>query len=66
LRLALAIRSTATLTAYSGNRIGIDTERFGYFALSILWRATVYRWRLPDGRLTQKIAIGELEERIRE
>jgi len=66
LKLALAIHSTPTLNAYAGDAIGIDTEKFGYFALSILWRATVQRWRLPDGRLTRQVAIGELEERIRQ
>ena len=64
-KLALPIQRTSTLNAYAGDRIGIDTEKFGYFALSILWRAAVQRWRLPDGRLTQQIAIGELEDQIR-
>jgi hypothetical protein len=64
-KLALPIHSTSTLNAYAGDRVGIETEKFGYFALSIFWRAAVQRWRLPDGRLTQQIAIGELEDRIR-
>ncbi len=65
LKVALTIHSTPDLNAYAGDRVGVDTEKFGYFALSILWRAAVQRWRLPGGRLTQQIAIGELEERMR-
>lgn len=65
LKLAPTIHSTPTLQAYDGGRIGVDTEKFAYFALSILWRASVRRWRMPDGRLTTQIAIGDLEEQIR-
>lgn len=66
LKLVPAIHSAPTFNVYAGDGIGIDTEKFAYFALSILWRAAVHRWHLPDGRLTQQIAIGELEERIRQ
>ena len=39
-----------------------------YFALSILWRAAVHSWRLPDGKLREKLSLGgrriaELEPR---
>jgi len=53
------------LSVYSADRVGLETEKFGYFALSILWRAAVHRWRMPDGRLTQKIELEELEEALR-
>lgn len=65
LRLALPIHSSPALNAYAADRVGIDTARFGYFALSLLWRAAVHRWRMPDGRPTQKIELGEFEEPLR-
>lgn len=65
LKLALEAHSGPNLRLYAGDRIGIETEKFGYFALSILWRAAVQRWRLPDGRFTQQIVLGEYEEQIR-
>lgn len=65
LRLALPIQSSPALSAYAANRVGIDTERFGYFAFSILWRAAVHGWRMPDGRLTQKIELSEFEKPLR-
>src|SRR5262249_20983000 len=43
----------------------IDTQKFGYFVFSILWRAAVHQWRMPDGRFTQKIELGEFQEPLR-
>ncbi|HZO80975.1 MAG TPA: hypothetical protein VFB33_04710 [Candidatus Binataceae bacterium] len=65
LGLALPVRSSPMLNAYEADRAGIDTAKFGYFALSVLWRAAVQRWRMPDGTLTQKIELGELEKPLR-
>jgi hypothetical protein len=65
LNVALARLETAQLTAYSGADIGIDTEQFAYFALSVLWRAAVYRWQLPDGNIGSEIQLSHYEEPIR-
>jgi hypothetical protein len=65
LKVALPIFRTPLLDVYAGENIGVDTERFAYFAVSILWRASVQRWRMPDGRLTTEIVIGDLEDEIR-
>lgn len=65
LQLALPLHSSPTLNAYRADSVGIDTAKFGYFALSVLWRGAVQRWRMPDGTLTQKIDLGELEEPLR-
>src|ERR1035438_7986244 len=39
-------------TVYSGTTVGIDTEKFAYFALSVVWRAAVHQWDLPFGGMT--------------
>jgi hypothetical protein len=56
---------TPAFSVYSGASIGIDTEQFAYFALSILWRAAVHRWQLPDGSLREQIDLAGYEEPIR-
>jgi hypothetical protein len=65
LRIAVAPVSSPAFRAYSSASIGIDTERFAYFGLSILWRAAVHRWRLPDGSLREQIPLADYEEPIR-
>jgi hypothetical protein len=65
LKIALEISRTDALNIYSGSNIGVDTEKFAYFALSILWRSAVHRWRFPGGNLTKKIDLREYEEPIR-
>jgi hypothetical protein len=50
---------------YSGTDIGIDTEKFAYFALSVLWRAAVHQWDLPFGGKSTVMDLGELQEPIR-
>jgi hypothetical protein len=41
--------SNQIFKGYSGSAVGICTEQLAYFALSILWRAAVHSWHLPDG-----------------
>jgi hypothetical protein len=65
LRLALEFRRTRAFNIYSGSSIGVDTDKFAYFALSILWRAAVHQWRLPDGNLRERIDLGQYEEPVR-
>jgi hypothetical protein len=66
LRLALPISSmySSQYSAYSGAKVGIDTGKLAYFALSILWKASVHQWKMPD-RLTTSIGLGVYEESIR-
>lgn len=30
---------------YSGRAMGIDTEALGFYALSILWKGSVHKWK---------------------
>lgn len=52
--------------AFSGRAVGIDTDKLGYFALSILWRAAVRRWNEPFGGQTSQLPLQtEQEDAIR-
>ena len=50
---------------FSGRDVGLDTGAFAYFALSVVWRAAVAQWPLPDGGLTTPIDLGRFEEPVR-
>jgi hypothetical protein len=66
INLAIEFRKTSAFSIYSGIQIGIDTDQFAYFALSILWRAAVHRWRLPDRRFAEQLDLGAYDEPIRQ
>jgi hypothetical protein len=65
LKGASTIYTAPDLMVYSGSVLGIDTDKFAYFALSVLWRAAVHQWTLPDGTLTSPLDLGAHEEPIR-
>ena len=50
---------------FSGLACGIDTDKLGYFALSVLWRAAVREWRTAKDERYQ-IQLGEYEEPMRQ
>ncbi len=54
-RLKLAdfpIHHSRELTAFSCPSVGFDGNKIAYFGLSILWRASVRKWRMFDGGST--------------
>lgn len=53
------------LRAYSADTVGIDAEKFAYFALSLAWRASITSWELPGGQWTTPIDIGAHQESLR-
>jgi hypothetical protein len=65
-RLALAHphRTFSNFLAFSGPRIGIDTDVFAYFAASVIWRAAVHVWNTPSGK-TALLNLAKAEEPIR-
>jgi hypothetical protein len=65
LSVALEYSSFPGVHVYSGEQVGLETEKFAYFALSILWRASIRSWRLPDGRSYQQAELGNFESPIR-
>jgi hypothetical protein len=65
LRSAKPLRCEPEWAVYSGPSVGVDTDRFAYFALSLVWRASVHDWTLPDGTLSTRYDLGRHEEPIR-
>ena len=51
--------------AFSGVATGVDTDKLGYFGLSVLWRAAVHIWATPFGGRTSRLNLGSSEEPIR-
>jgi hypothetical protein len=67
-RLAVAVPLSldpSVTPSFSGTSIGVDTEKFAYFALSLIWRAAVHVWDLPFGGKTTLLNLGAIEEPIR-
>jgi hypothetical protein len=65
LRIALPRDSDASSSRFAGYDIGLDMDKFAYFALSVLWRAAVHQWVLFDGNAAPQIALGDFEEPMR-
>jgi hypothetical protein len=53
------------VSVVSAPTIGVDTDKFAYFMLSVVWRASVKQWRLPDRSLSNLLDPGEYQEPIR-
>jgi hypothetical protein len=65
LRVALPLYTLENALAFSGAATGIETEKLGYFALSVIWRAAVHQWATPFGGKTTVLNLGAAEESIR-
>jgi hypothetical protein len=65
LKVALPVVGSVTKGVFSGPAIDIDTAKFAYFMLSILWRAAVADWVLPDGVTAERIDLGAYEDPIK-
>jgi hypothetical protein len=65
LRQATPVWSDADLVCHWGSSLGISPEKFAYFGLSLVWRASVFAWPLPDGNTTRQLDLGEFSEPIR-
>lgn len=50
---------------FSGEDIGVDMDRFAYFAVSVAWRGAVHQWTNADGTLMAPWALGDFEEQMR-
>lgn len=51
LKASEALGSTANGSlVYSGPAVGIDIDKFAYFALSMFWRASVHVWKTLNGQ----------------
>ncbi len=65
LKLALHKRESNQYLLFSGDRVGLDTDQFAYFGLSVLWRSAVHIWNTPLGGKSNKMDLGKFEEPIR-
>jgi hypothetical protein len=54
-----------SINRYSGDDIGVDMDKFAYFAISIIWRRAVHDWALPDGSMRPHDALGDFVEPMR-
>lgn len=50
---------------FSGEDIGVDMDKFAYFAISVVWRGAIHDWVLPDGTLRAHDALGDFVEPMR-
>jgi hypothetical protein len=66
LRLSVARESYPDLERFSGIDLDIDMDKFAYFALSLVWRAAVHDWEMPDGNMLPRTNKGNFEPPIRE
>ncbi len=64
IKLALHMKRERTHIVVSGERIGIDTDKVAYYALSVVWRAAVHTWK-TIGQQTTSVVLGSEEENIR-
>lgn len=64
LNVAVALRQGIDLQVYSGIATGIDTDKLAYFALSVLWRASVCEWQ-TERRAKHRIFLGTHQETLR-
>lgn len=58
------LHASPHLRIFSATDAGIDTAKLAFFELSLLWRASVHKWGMIDGRTTS-VSLGAYEEPIR-
>ncbi len=57
--------NSSDLTVHSASDLSVDTDKFAYFALSVVWRAAITQWLLPDQTITSILDLDTHEEPIR-
>ncbi len=55
--------STSVLQ-YSGRAMGIDTKALAFYALSVLWKGSIYKWKTFKGQ-ESTVDLGRYQEQIR-
>jgi hypothetical protein len=61
---ATPIGRSGNVPFYSSLQLGIETEKLGYFALSLAWRGAQGPWTTIEGQTTG-VYLGQFEEPIR-
>src|SRR5258708_6784960 len=57
--------SKAGLEKCSGLKLGIDTEKMAYYAISLVWQATAEKWRTLEGQTTKVEMDEKRKEEVR-
>jgi hypothetical protein len=65
MKLATRIGQSGNVPMFSGLQLGIETNKLGYFALSLAWRGAQGPWNSIEGQTTE-VSLGKFEEPIRE
>ncbi len=65
LRLALPRDDFGGLARFAGYDVGLDMDRFAYFAMSIVWRRAAIDWKSFDGSVLPATPLGDFQEQIR-
>jgi hypothetical protein len=57
--------SDSSISRFYGPDFDLDTDKFAYFAISVIWRVTACQWLMQDGTLTQQVSLGDFQENMR-
>jgi hypothetical protein len=66
LRVAPAVDFSLNEGVYAGKQLGIDTNKFAYFVLSVAWRSAVHTWPSVRGHVPDSVDLGTFQESIRQ
>jgi len=50
---------------FSGRKLGIDTDKLAYYAVSLVWRSAVEKWRTLEGQTTSVVMDENRKEQLR-
>ena len=65
LRVALPCGEIPPYSIYKGADVGLDTEKFTYFTLSVAWRRSIHEWLNFDGTPLPPWNLGAFGEQMR-
>jgi hypothetical protein len=65
LQTSTPVWTDADLKCHWGSSLGISPEKFVYFALSLIWRASASDWQLPNGVSFTAVDLRDYLEPIR-
>lgn len=65
LRLALPIQREPDCQVFSGERVGINTDKLAYYAMSVIWRSGIHQWKTIGNQTFSVVLSAEEEKRIR-
>jgi hypothetical protein len=65
LRVALPCGEVPPYSIYKGADVGLDTDRFAYFTLSVAWRRSIHEWMNFDGTPLPLWKLGAFGEQVR-